>query len=202
MRYSLVDIQDIAQGAGIDRDSVAMAAAELRRASRGSPWLIGGPTRFRAERTAGRIVVPAVFADIVDTIRVETGLQGEAKQVFDSLEWKAQDVGGHVFVTIAPRGDQTRVTVSAARTDEAILAGFWGVGAAVATSAASAAILAAVHLPGPAVAVLAAVSGVTAMVGATRLIWKSKTAKWTQRLSDVADAVVANLSSHTRSGSE
>jgi len=193
MRYSLVEIQEIAQGAGIDAESVAMAASELRRSSRNSPWLIGGPTRFRAERTAPHMVIPAAFADVVETIRVETGLQGEAKQVFDTLEWKGQDVGGHVFVTIAPRGDQTRVTVTAARTDEAILAGMWGVGAAIVTSGGLAAVLALAHLPAPAVAVLSAVGGVTGMIGATRLIWRSKMAKWTRRAGEIADAVAGRL---------
>jgi hypothetical protein len=194
MRYSLVEIQEIAQGAGIDAESVALAASELRRASRSSPWLLGGPTRFRAERTTDVPVRHAAFAEIVDTIRVETGLQGEAKQVFDTLEWKGQDIGGHVFVTLAPRGDQTRVTVTAARTDEAILAGMWGVGAAIVTSGALAAVLALAHLPAPVVAVLAAAGGVTGMIGATRLIWRSKMTKWTRRAGEIADAVAGRLS--------
>lgn len=194
MRYSLGEIQEIAQGAGIDAESVAMAASELRRSSRSSPWLIGGPTRFRAERTAPHTVIPAAFADIVETVRVESGLQGEAKQVFDTLEWKGQDVGGHVFVTIAPRGDQTRVTVTAARLDEAVLSGMWGVGAAIVTSWALAVVtVMVVHLPAPAVAVISAAGGVTGMVGATRLIWRSKMAKWTRRVGEIADAVAGRL---------
>lgn len=193
MRYSLAEIQDIAQGAGIDRDTVAAAAAELRRTTQSTPWLIGGPTRFRADRTADAAVEPGAFADLVDAIRAETGLQGDAKQVFDTLEWTGQDVGGHVFVTVAPRDQRTRVSVSAARTDEAVLTGMLGAGTSAAALVTTIVLGNTAGLPPVVTAVLAVATAAGTMVGATRLLWRKKMRKWTRRANEIAEAIVARL---------
>jgi hypothetical protein len=193
MRYSLSDIQDIALGAGIDADSVAVAAAELRTPTQTGPWLIAGPTRFRAERTVPVVLAPTAFAEVVEAIRKETGLQGKAEQVFDTLEWRGRETSGEVFVTVAPRDQHTRVTVTAARADEAVLAGMVGTGAAAVAAAASVALLHAAGLPGAAIGALTVVASAGTMVGVTRLMWRRKMEKWRRRAPEIAQSIAARL---------
>src|SRR5262245_7953708 len=76
-RYSLADIQEIAAGAGIDAATVSAAAAELRRPAQ-TNWLLGGPTRFRAELRAPVSVSSTAFGELVETIRIQTSLQGDS----------------------------------------------------------------------------------------------------------------------------
>ncbi len=194
VHYTLADAQEIAAGAGIDAASVATAAAELRRPAQSVPWLLGGPTRFRAERTSPVVVPPAAFADLVDAIRLETALQGQSAQMFDGLEWRGQGFGGFVFVTISPRARDTRVTVSAARTDEAILAGAAGGGAAIAAIAVSVALLVSLGVPPVVIAGVASIAAGTALVATTRAIWRRKAERWTRRTAEIANAIARRVS--------
>jgi hypothetical protein len=191
-RYTLAEIQEIAAGAGIDADTVTAAAAELRRPTH-TPWLLGGPTRFRAERRAPVTVSSTAFGELVEIVRLQTSLQGDSTQVFDGLEWRGQDVGGAVFVTIAPRERETRVTVVAARGDEAVLAGGAGLGAAIATSVVVIPLLVSAGAPPFVVAVATAVAAATAFVATTRAIWRRRAGRWAQRTTEIADTITRRL---------
>jgi len=190
--YTLAEIQEIAAGAGIDADTVTAAAAELRHPPR-TNWLLGGPTRFRAERRTPVTVPSTAFGELVETIRFETSLQGESSQVFDGLEWRAQDASGFMFVTVTPRASETRVTVIAARGDEVVLAGTVGVISAIAIAAASIPLLVSAGAPPAVVSVTAAVAAASAMVATTRAMWRRRADRWTQRTTEIADAVTRRL---------
>ena len=191
-RYTLADIQEIAAGAGIDAATVTAAAAELRRPAQ-TNWLLGGPTRFRAERRAPVTVPPTAFGELVETIRLQTSLQGDSSQVFDGLEWRGRDMSGAVFVTISPRERETRVTVVAARGDEAFFAGAAGFGAAIATTVASIPLLVSAGAPPLVVSVTTAVAAATALVATTRAIWRRRAGRWTRRTTEIADAITRRL---------
>jgi hypothetical protein len=191
-RYTLADIQEIAAGAGIDAETVTAAAAELRHPAQ-TPWLLGGPTRFRAERRAPVTVSPTAFSELVETIRLQTSLQGNSSQVFDGLEWRGRDAVGAVYVTISPRERETRVTVVAARGDEAFLAGMAGFGAALATTAAFIPLLVSAGAPPLVVSASTAVAAATALVATTRAIWRRRAGRWTQRTTEIADAITRRL---------
>ena len=196
-RYTLAEIQEIAAGAGIDAATVSAAASELRRPGQSPSLLLGGPVRFRAERSAPVAVPPTAFGELVDTIRLQTSLQGDSSQVFDNLEWKGRDVAGFVFVTVAPRDRETRVTVVAARGDEAVLVGAAGFAAAAATVGVSVPLLISAGASPAIVSIASAVAAATALVATTRAMWRRRTARWTRRTTEIADAIVRRLTQIT-----
>jgi hypothetical protein len=191
--YTLAEIQEIAAGAGIDAATVSAAASELRRPGQSPSLLLGGPTRFRAERSALVAVPPTAFGELVDTIRLQTGLMGDSSQVFDSLEWRGRDLSGFVFVTVAPRDRETRVTVVAARADEAVLVGAAGFAAAVATAFVSVPLLMSAGASPATVSVASAVAVATAFVVTMRTMWRRRATRWTRRTTEIADAVARRL---------
>ena len=192
-RYTLAEIQEIAAGAGIDAATVSAAASELRRPGQSPSLLLGGPTRFRAERSALVAVPPTAFGELVETIRLQTGLQGDSSQVFDNLEWRGRDVSGFVFVTVAPRERETRVTVVAARGDEAVLVGFAGFGTAAATASVSVPLLISAGASPAIVSVASALAATAAFVATMRVMWRRRATRWTQRTTEIADAIARRL---------
>jgi hypothetical protein len=185
---SLAEIQEIAAEAGISPTYVAQAAAELRRPSRRSGWL-GGVTRFHHERTVEGQLAPNGLGELVDVVRAEVGLHGEVSTVLGSLEWRGRDSMGVTFVTMGPRTGGTRIAVTAARNDQALVV---GIGSAfIGAAAAVVGLVTGIQLADSALIT----SGIVAasFIGGTaisaRLLWRGVAARWRERARAIGDAV-------------
>ena len=185
---SLAEIQEIAAEAGISAGYVAQAAAELRRPSRRSGWL-GGVTRFHHERTVDGQLAPTGLGELVDVVRAEVGIHGEVSTVLGSLEWRGQDSMGVTFVTMGPRTGGTRIAVTAARSDQAVVVGITSV--FIGAAAGVAGLLAGIQYADSALITsgIVAASWIAGTAISARLLWRGVAARWRERAQAIGDAV-------------
>jgi hypothetical protein len=198
-RYTLVEIQEIAAGAGISPEHVAGVAATLydAREPRGGGFL-GAPQRFRFEETIDGEVADDVIGELVDLVRRTLGPQGAVTEALGTFEWNGQDSWGSTFVTVARRGGRTTISVVSARTDAAgvaVLVGgmgtFFGSIGLTATLVTTGGLLAPMGLAVPVGAVAGiglATSGVWAAVRAT---WRRYARKVVARTESLGSLLVA-----------
>lgn len=195
---SLREIQAAAAEAGISPGYVAEAAAELLRPGPRVGWL-GAPTRFHEERVVPAMLTPGAAGELVDCARHELGMHGQVTQVLDTVEWRAQSPLGWTFVTFAPRDGGTRIAVTAARTDQAVLVGMAGFGVGILSAIGGAAV--AISLAdGPlAASFVIAGAGVVGTVASARLMWRSAAARWARRTRAIAEALAERAARLTKS---
>jgi len=110
---SLTEIQQIAAEAGIDPQHVAEAAAALEAHYGHRKFsLLGAPTKFLFDRTITGEVSKTELSEMIELIPQVTGIQGQASQIFDSVEWRSKDVWDRVlYVTIRSQKGQTKIKV-------------------------------------------------------------------------------------------
>jgi hypothetical protein len=185
---SLSEIQEVAAEAGISPSYVAEAAAELLRPGPRVGWL-GAPTRFHEERIIAAVLSPTGTGELVAYARRELGLHGQVTQVLDTVEWSAQSPFGWTFITLAPRGGGTRIAVTAARGDQALLVGLAGLGIGVLTALGGAVVALSVADSPLVASLIIAGAGVAGAVASTRLLWRSTAARWARRTRDIVDAL-------------
>ena len=126
-RYSLADIQEIAAGAGISRDHVESVAMSLR--SQTTPVaerVLGGPSRFRFDESIEGELSDDAVAELLEIVRRELGVQGEATATLGSVGWEAKDGAGSTQVAVVRRGGRTSIGIGALRNDAE--AATWAVG--------------------------------------------------------------------------
>lgn len=113
---SLTEISAIAREVGLDPARVAQAAAELD-AVRTTPLsrLLGGSAHHRVETTVRGPLPSDEYPRVIDAIRTASGRHGHATESLGSLEWRASDGITHLFVTVTPSPDATRIVVTADR---------------------------------------------------------------------------------------
>jgi len=194
---SLAEITEIASEVGIDPAFVTEAVAELRRPRVRVGWL-GAPLRFHDEQSVPGTLSPDAIGELVDQSRAELGVHGETKQVFDGVEWRAQSLAGAMIMTVAPRGDGTRIALTTNRTDQATLVvlGSIGIGGLCALGGVA---IAMNVTDSPLVAsTIVAASGLFGAVASARAMWRSVAAHWRRRTS----ALVASLADRARELSE
>jgi hypothetical protein len=117
-RYSLAEIQEIAAGAGISRDHVASVATSLRNAPTPvAERVLGGPSRFRFDESIEGELSDDAVAELLEVVRRELGVQGEATATLGSVGWEAKDGAGSTQVAIVRRGGRTSIGIGALRGD-------------------------------------------------------------------------------------
>jgi len=192
-RYTLVEIQEIAAGAGIAPEHVANVAATIRDArapQRGG--VLGAPERFHFEESIDGEITDDVVGELLDLVRRDLGVQGSVTEALGSIEWKGQDVTGMTFVTVTRRGGRTTIGVLSARTDAAGVTWTLGGMGAIAGSAALATVLVAVvGMTGPAVGALAIAGGGSGAWLSARSFWKRFARRWSERTNALGTALVA-----------
>ena len=201
-QLSLAEIKAIAVEAGISPAFVSEAAAELQQTSPRVGWL-GAPTRFHEERTTPGVLSASDAAEIVDCVRKELGLHGEVSQVLETVEWRAQSSLGWTFLTLVPRAGGTRVTITAARGDQAVLVGAGAVGIGILSALWGVWVALAVADSPLVASLIIAGSGVAGTIASARLLWRGVAARWQRRTRQIADALAeraAQLVSRDDSG--
>lgn len=185
---SLAEIKAIAAEAGISPAFVTEAATELQQPIPRVGWL-GAPIRFHEERTTPGVLTASDAAELVDCVRKELGLHGQVAHVLDTVEWRAQSPLGWTFLTVVPRAGGTRIAITAARGDQAVVVGAAGVGIGI-LSALWGAWVALSVADSPLVAsFIIAGTGVVGTVASARLLWRGVAARWQRRTRQIADAL-------------
>ena len=185
---SLAEIKAIAAEAGISPAFVTEAAAELQQPTPRVGWL-GAPTRFHEERITAGALSASDAAELVDCVRKELGLHGEVAQVLDTVEWRGQSPLGWTFLTLMPRAGGTRIAVTAARGDQAVLVGAGSVGIGILSALWGVWVALAVADSPLAASLIIAGSGVAGTVASARLLWRGVAARWQRRTKQIADAL-------------
>lgn len=184
---SLAEIQDIAVAVGISRRDVAMAAADLVTQPQKNR-LLGGPTRFRCARTISGQLSEEQVGELLDVVRAALGLQGEVKSATGEIEWRARTSSGVTIVNIAPRGEQTRISILAAREDGAaatvLTGGAIGLAAAIAVGIGASSLM---HASGVIVVASGVAVGVPTFTLWTRSAWGRVKRQWTERIERLGD---------------
>lgn len=110
--FSLAELVEIAEQAGLDPELVAAAARRLpaQHDSVGAR-IFGGPSRVRLEFTLGHAIRAAEHAHILEEIRRTENSQGETESTGDALEWKTVGDPHQVALNLTPSGDRTRVMI-------------------------------------------------------------------------------------------
>jgi hypothetical protein len=121
---TLREIETIAAEAGIEPALIRRAALDLAGNRAPGLWRrIAGPsTHIHAERTIPGEVGADTLSAIVDAVRTELGRSGTAHDVLGGLEWTGRDSWGKVHITARPGGAETRLYVSADRSETAAVA--------------------------------------------------------------------------------
>ena len=185
-QVSLGDIQAIAAEVGISPSFVTEAAAELQTPGPRVGWL-GSPTRFHEERTVQGALAATSAAELVDCARSELGLHGEVSQILDTIEWRGQSALGWTFISFAPRAGGTRIAVTAARTDHAVLVGVGAIGIGILAALGGTAVaLSVADSPLVASAIIAG-TGLAGTVASARLMWRGVAARWRRRTRAIAE---------------
>lgn len=187
-RFSLAEIQEIASEAGVAEPFVSQAAAELQRPPVPT-GMLGAPLRFEEQRTLRGGLPAAARAELVDIVRRELGLYGEATEVLGAVEWRGRSSLGATIVSIGERGGDTRIGVTTSRVDQAALVWMGAAGLGVASGLAGLAAALALTHNELVVSATAATAAVAATLLSARLLWRGIANRWRQRTQAVADAV-------------
>ena len=111
-RHSLAEIQEIARQVGLDASLVPHVAAGVQRRSPVAATA-GSAVVQTVETVLPARVSPEQMGRLLDAIRRASGAQGESRQVFDTVEWRAGSehelVDVRVTITPASRGTNVRV---------------------------------------------------------------------------------------------
>jgi hypothetical protein len=186
---SFGEIAEIAAEVGIDKAFVDEAVAELREPLVRTGWL-GAPTRFHEERTVPGVLAPDVMGALIDRVRSELRLQGEVKQVFDGIEWRARAALGVTLLTIGPRGSKTRIALTTERADQAglVIAASLGIGGLCALG--GVAIAMNVTENALVASAIVAAAGLFGTLASMRAMWRGVATHWRDR----TRTIVADLS--------
>lgn len=168
--HSLAEIQEIAAQVGIDPALVAHVAQSPAFSGRKRRGLLASPASNTYEER--RIAVPVKVKDyglVLDAIRRVARTQGEAKQVFDSLEWRTgSDRDAEWFaVTATGRPDATHLRVEGDFGVAVALMHIVGLPAALILSG----VAFSQSLPLP-VEIAATAAGIGAVFGGIRYFWR------------------------------
>jgi hypothetical protein len=188
--YSLAEMQEIALQVGLNPIDIAKAASTIRAPESSYP-ILGAPVRFHASRTLPARLTEDGIASVAFRIREATGFHGELRNVPGGVEWRVRTATGLFVVDFTTRGDGTRIDLTVARDDEAVLTAM-GAGAAGAIAG-----VAAGYFVANALQVVAfgevVVSAVTAIGGAwaaMRLLWPRVARRWAKK----TDALMQSIS--------
>jgi hypothetical protein len=109
-KYSLQDIEAIADEVGIPPELVARAAAEIGSGASRSPFL-GQPTSYYATTTVPGSLPRAAHADLVALVRRSLGDPGRVTALGDGFEWQRDTGYSTLTVAVSERGTETIVRV-------------------------------------------------------------------------------------------
>ncbi len=129
---SLVELQSIAEEAGLDPARIETAAREvaLKRSNRPG-HLLGAPLVTNVERRVDGEFAPEDTPEILSVIRRTMGQQGDIAEIYGSLEWSAATDSEERLVTLSARDGATTIRSSSNLGNLAVLtfvpAGFLGV---------------------------------------------------------------------------
>ena len=184
---SLREIEQIAVEAGIRPESVRRAAAALAaELDSGGSSFMGGPTTFRYERLVTGRLSSVDVQELVQTIRWESGKQGEVTDIPDGIAWEhSTEEGPLLRVELSDRGDATRIRLLGRYEDPAgwtaIAGGVGAVGAAIASTAV---------LEGSAALFFGSLAGYTTVAWwGVRLAWRRISTRVEARLSHLVEHV-------------
>lgn len=182
--HSLEEIQAIGAQVGIDPALIAHVARAPELATRSSSGLFPA-TAAQEERRVESPITTGDYGRVLEAIRRVVGTQGQAQQVFDSLEWRTGSDRDALWyaVTVTGRPDATYVRVQ----------GDIGVGVALMHIAGIAPFMAAIValgnlLPTQAAIPAAAAAGI-GILGGIRLLWRRLLRKTEATAADLAHEI-------------
>jgi hypothetical protein len=187
--YSLAEMQEIALQAGLSPTDVARAASMIRAAEASYP-VLGGPIRFHASRTLDSKLTDDGIASVALRIREATGFHGELRVVPGGAEWRVRSATGLIVVDFTARGAGTRIDLTVARDDEAVVTAI-GVGFAGLVTGVVVAIAAAngLHL-GPLAGIgIGAVTAIGSAWAGTRLLWSRAARRWARKTDALMETI-------------
>ena len=188
-RYSLDEIQRIAEQAGIAPELVAQAAAALPVPDPEQPtWLWGAPSASQLVRRVDRVVQQSEFAAALSLLRQRLGQTGDARDVGGTLEWRYDTGYSAAAVTIAPDKDGTTVRIDGRADGRQFMLPFGAIAAALFTG-----LVASKGMTMEMSALIAAGSAVPYLAIA-RLWWNRSARASREKLARVADEVAGLLS--------
>jgi hypothetical protein len=209
-RYSLAEVKQIAAEAGIAPEQVEAAAVALRRERLREPaarsGYLGAPTRIRFERTIDGEVPSTAIPELIDIARRALALQGETREVLNTVEWCGRGGLGVTFLTITRERGRTRIALLSARDEGAALVSMTtGLGGVIAALGIGTALVGASVVAGPLAAVpLALAGGGVASWLAARTIWRTTAPRWFASAEalgeEIADAAVRVIAREQGSG--
>lgn len=200
--YSLAEMEEIARQVGLNPAAIAKAASTIRAPESSHP-VLGAPVRFRASRTLPGKLTEDDIASVALHVREETGVHGELRNVPGGVEWRARTAMGLFVVDFTTRGDGTRVDLTVARGDEAVLTAM-GAGAAGATVGAIAAyfIANALGAVGFGEVVVSAVTALGGAAAVVRMWWPRVARRWAKKTDALMQSIAesAEQSTHDAGG--
>jgi hypothetical protein len=189
---TLREIEAIAAEAGIEPALIRRAALDLSGGPAPSLWRrVAGPApHIHTEKTIPGELGPDALSAIIDAARTELG-PGTARDVLRGVEWSGRDSWGKVHVAARPRGGETRLEVSADRSETA----------AVAATLLPIAGLILGGVAASALDVSLVVAGGVGLAGGlsgARLVWNAVASRWQTRVRVVLDRVSAAVDNARR----
>jgi hypothetical protein len=188
--YSLAEMQEIALQVGLNPIDVVKAASTIRAPETSNP-ILGAHTHFHASRTLRARLTEDSIASVAVGIREATGLHGELRNVPGGAEWRARAATGLFVVDFTAKGDGTRIDLTIAREDEAVLTAVGsGVAGAIAGVIAAYFISNALGAVGFGEVVVSAVTALAGAAASVRIWWPRVARRWEKR----TDALMQSIS--------
>ena len=182
---SLSEIEGIAAEAGIEPRFVRQAVTAVAGERRGAiARIVGFPFRFDAQHVVQGELPHGTLSTMVDALQTAHGRPGTAREVLGGVEWKARDTWGTTHASVRRTGAETRIHISADRSETAAvlitLAPFAGLAAG--------GILASVVDASAGLATAAiTINGGLAGLAAARAVWSGVARRWRQRVDVLLD---------------
>ena len=179
--HSLAEMQEIARQVGLNPADIATAASAIREPDTSHP-VLGAPTRFHASRTLPARLTKDDIVGVVLRIREATGVHGELRNVPGGFEWRARTATGLFVVDFTARDDGTRIDLTVARNEEALLTAIGaGVAGAVGGAIASFFIANALQAVGSGEVLVSAVTALAGAWAAMRAWWPRVSRRWAKK---------------------
>jgi hypothetical protein len=187
--HSLAEMQEIARQVGLNPADIAKAALAIRASENSNP-ILGAPVRFHASRTLPTLLTEDDIVGVVLRIRGATGVHGELRKVPGGFEWRARTATGLFVVGFTARSGRTRIDVTIARSEEAILtAAGAGVAGAIAGVSASFFIANALQAVGYGEVAVSAVTAIGGAWMAARMVWSRVSRRWAKKTESLMQTI-------------
>lgn len=122
---TLAEMQAVARDVGVDPARVADAALLLPTRHEGAlTRYIGGPSRYRLERSVPGALPARATGKVLEAIRRAADDTGAAHEIHGAIEWRHSNDSARLNVHITPHEDRTNIVVAADRSAEVFLVFF------------------------------------------------------------------------------